>query len=127
MACMSDMKSKTILFKYAIVMCGPLLFAFTCVVYDTVSEMLLAYGYRKAPLPFISFLSEVIFPWVIIVIQIVLAVLFLPSIYRDSIFCVGVDDSPCPSIVREAKSDATEAEIVAEPQNDPAETDTNRE
>ena len=34
---------------------------------------------------------------------------------------------PCPSIDREAKSDTTEPEIAAESQNDPAETDVNRE
>ena len=40
---------------------------------------------------------------------------------------VPVQECPCPMTVREAKSDATDAEIAAEPQSDPAETGANRE
>jgi len=44
-----------------------------------------------------------------------------------SIESVDVQLCPCPTNVREAKSDATETEIAAESQNDPAETGANRE
>ena len=40
---------------------------------------------------------------------------------------VLVNGCPCPPSVREAKNDATEAEIPVESQIDPVESDVNRE
>ena len=48
-------------------------------------------------------------------------------VFQKDSMTVTVHTCPCPLIVREAKNDATEAEIVAESQNDPSKTDANRE
>jgi|GEM_PF-4378153 len=92
---MSLKKSEITLLKYAIVVCVPLLFMLACIVYNVASEIILAYEYRKTPLPFISFF-DYMFPWGIIFIQLLLVVLFLPSFYRDSIFSDNVCPGVCP-------------------------------
>ena len=47
--------------------------------------------------------------------------------YRLDTISVSVHYCPCPLTVREVKNDATESEIAAKSQNDPVETDVNRE
>ena len=54
-------------------------------------------------------------------------VVAIPESDKKHLRGVGVHECPCPPNVREAKSDATESEIDVKLQNDPAETDANRE